>query len=146
MGPTSPWEAVHQRADQTLAALRSLQATGAFDEAEVVVWDNGSVDSTPDMLRGLAQEGFLDQVEVVLNLKNIGCSRALNAILHSWRRPGQHSIKVDNDVVLETQNWVIKLVAFLEEHREVALASAWYDELSDPSQRARFKAKHEGVA
>jgi len=118
--------------------------TGALEDADYVVWDNGSVDGTPDMLRGMVQSGFLGWDRVFLSQENIGCPRALNAILHSWRRPGQHFIKVDNDVVLETPDWVIKLVAFLEEHPDVALASAWYDELKDESQHGRFKAKHDG--
>jgi hypothetical protein len=45
---------------------------------------------------------------------------------------------------LQTDNWVIELVPFLEEHHSVALASAWYDELSDESQRGRFTDRHDG--
>lgn len=134
----------YNRADETLATLRSLQATGAFDDADVMVWDNGSTDGTAEKLRNLVQGGFIEWDRIFLSQENIGCPRALNAILHLWRRPGQHFIKVDNDVVLETDNWVIKLVAFLEEQHNVALASAWYDELSDESQRGRFTARRDG--
>jgi hypothetical protein len=59
---------------------------------------------------------LLNWERVFLSQENIGWPRALNAILRSWRRPGQHFTKVDSDVVLETDNWVIKLVAFLEQH------------------------------
>jgi hypothetical protein len=134
----------YNRCDETIATLRSLQTTSAFDDAEVVVWDNNSVDGTAEKLRHLVQSGFLQWDRVFFSQENIGCPRALNALLHSWRRPGQHFMKVDNDVVLETKGWVGKLVAFLGEHREVALASAWYDELADESQRGRFRARHDG--
>jgi hypothetical protein len=133
----------YNRRVETLATLRSLQATGAFDEAEVVVWDNGSVDGTADVLRGLVTEGLLPADRVTLSRENVGCPRALNAILHAWRRPGQHYIKVDNEVVLETEGWVARLVAFLEQHPDVALASPWYDELTDERRHGRTMAAHD---
>jgi len=133
----------YNRRAETCETLRSLGITGALEDADYIVWDNGSVDGTADMLRGMVESGFLEWDRVFLSQENIGCPKALNAILYSWRKSGQHFIKVDNDVVLETPDWVIKLVAFLEQQPTVALASAWYVEL-DGSEYGRFKTDHGG--
>lgn len=134
----------YNRCYETYQTLWSLATTGALADAEYVVWDNGSVDDTRDMLRDLEELGILDWDRVFLSQENIGCPQALNRIMRSYRKPGQHFIKVDNDVVLETNGWVNKLVAFLEEHEQVAMASAWYDELKDESQQGRIKVRHDG--
>jgi GT2 family glycosyltransferase len=134
----------YNRKEETRQTLQSLLRTGAFEDADVIIWDNGSTDGTAEMLREMLCGKTLPESSVIFSMDNVGCPRALNYIMRSSRRKGQHFIKVDNDVVLETNNWVIKLVAFLEQHEHVAMASAWYDELKDDSQRGRFKARHNG--
>jgi glycosyltransferase involved in cell wall biosynthesis len=134
----------YNRKEETRQTLKSLWDTGAFGEAEVFVFDNGSIDGTAEMLQGLVDDGLLPEADLFCSPRNIGCPRALNVILQAVRRPGQHFVKVDNDVVLETKGWVSKLVDFLDQHEHVAMASAWYDELADESQRDRIKARRDG--
>lgn len=130
----------YNRMEDTRQTLVALRQTGAFREAVVVVWDNASTDGTPEMLARMARADEIDPGRLYLGDKNIGCPRALNSILCAWRKPGQHFIKVDNDVVLETSGWVNLMVEFLECHPEIALASAWYPELEHGSQQQRIVA------
>lgn len=119
----------YNRMPETQATLESLTATGAFDQAEVVVFDNGSDSRMVEWLMDWADE-YPRRQSLILTSRNMGCPRALNHILKSYRRPGQHFIKVDNDVRLLTPGWVEMLAGFLDAHPAVALASAWYDELN----------------
>jgi len=123
------------REQETLATLNSLAATGALTEAEVLVWDNGSTDGTQEALLQAVEFGTLQRDQLWLSPENFGCPKALNAILWARRKPGQHFIKVDNDVELITPHWVRQLCAFLDDHPDVAMASPWYREMGDAPGR-----------
>lgn len=131
----------YNRKDLTLRTLHGLQEMGAFEQAEVVIWDNASADGTFEMLQGMAYLGQLDGERIWSHLENIGCPQALNWILACWRKPGQHFIKVDNDVVLQTLGWVDTLCTFFDAHPDVVLAGPWYEELLTANQ-GRIVADH----
>ena len=124
----------YNRKALTIQTLESLRETGALHQAEVVVFDNASIDGTWQALvafnAGLGEESvYLHRSHV-----NIGCPKALNWVLAHKSRPGQHFIKVDNDVVLTTPDWVLHLSDFLEHEPSVAMVGPWYRELETDTQ------------
>ena len=83
----------YNRKAETLRTIGALQDTVAMEQAEVVIWDNGSVDGTSATLWEMETSGKLGACHVISYGSNVGCPRALNHILVSWREPGQHFIK-----------------------------------------------------
>jgi len=118
----------YNRKQETVATLRALQETGTFEQAQVVIFDNGSTDGTREAIQEMTEDGFSPYV-FHFQPQNIGCPRALNFILKHWRQLGQHFIKVDNDVQIETPEWVAQLELFLDIHKDVGMVGPWYDEL-----------------
>jgi len=133
----------YNRLNDTTRTIQALRDTYTFDEAEVLIVDNASVDGTGDWLLEQVDLGLLKPENVMLLDENIGCPRALNLVLESQRKPGQHFIKVDNDVLLVTPGWVEMLVRFLDQHPNVAMASPWYAELETGNQ-GRVYEQHAG--
>ena len=125
----------YNRIHETQRTVRSLRETGAFDQADVVIWDNGSVDGVGEWLDAQVAHGQLTEDQVIRSPENVGCPRALNAILEHYRRPGQHFIKVDNDLVFQTPGWVEMLCGFLDSHPDVAMVGPWYADLSSRPER-----------
>jgi len=121
----------YNRLAETRNTIMSLAVTGALQQAQVVVYDNRSTDGTAQMLVDLVQAGILAREQVITAMQNIGCPRALNRILAQFRQPGQHFIKVDNDVELLTPGWVDMLVDFLDVQPDVGIVSAWYDGITE---------------
>jgi len=122
----------YNRKHETLATLRSLACTRAMSMAECVWVDNGSTDGTREAVtQAIAVEGW--PIDWICNSENIGCPRALNQVL-ARRKPGQHFIKVDNDVELETEGWIPFLCNLLETNPGIAIASPWYEELETSNQ------------
>lgn len=122
----------YNRKAETLATLRALEATGALEAAVCFYVDNASVDGTYEAV----EQVVFDEdwpVMCVQNKTNVGCPRALNQVLE-LRDAGQHFIKVDNDVELQTVGWVEGLCRLMDEHPEIALASPWYEELATANQ------------
>jgi glycosyltransferase involved in cell wall biosynthesis len=130
---TKPLLAVitYNRLDVTVLTLSSLRDTGAFYEANVVVWDNNSVDGTQEFL---TEFEYTVPFLVFQSPVNIGCPRALNQIMHDCRLPSQHFIKVDNDVEMLTPGWVGLMCEYAEMNPYTALISASYDELEHGDQ------------
>jgi len=133
----------YNRKRETVETLNALAATGALREAELQIWDNGSTDGTAEALLQAVEFGTIRRDQLFLSRENLGCPRALNVILWTCREPGQHFIKVDNDVELLMPGWVGKLVRFLDEHPDVAMASPWYREL-ETSNQGRMVDLHNG--
>jgi GT2 family glycosyltransferase len=134
----------YNRRVETLRTIQALKDTGAMEQAEVVIWDNGSVDGTGGMLWEMETSGGLGAEHFISYGSNIGCPRALNHILCSWREPGQHFIKVDNDVLVTTFDWVDLMCQFLEDHPDVGMASPYYEEIETaPGRQGKIKRKYE---
>jgi GT2 family glycosyltransferase len=133
----------YNRLRETQETIAGLKRTGAFDEGEVFVFDNGSIDGTERWLHEQVVAGELPGDRVWVNKENIGCPQALNRVMAHARGPGQDVIKVDNDVVLERPGWVGYLQRFLEEHPEVGLVGPVYRELREENQ-GRVRCRHDG--
>jgi glycosyltransferase involved in cell wall biosynthesis len=97
--------ATRDRASLLESTLRSLAAQNAADLAwEVIVVDNGSVDRTPDVLRGASASLPL----VALSEPAAGKNRAMNRALTAAR--GRLLLFSDDDVIAEL-SWIAEMVA-----------------------------------
>lgn len=126
----------YNRKTVTALSIASLMRTMAFEQAEVVIFDNGSMDGTTEMLKIMINGQPPETLE--FHPENIGCPRALNWVMKERRKPGQAVIKVDNDVQLVTPGWVRKLDEFSERYRDVAMVGPWYDGMAD-GRHSRYR-------
>jgi len=86
----------------TEATLKSLAQTVDWEKHRMFVSDNGSCDETQALY-----ESAMDWLPFVLirNGRNIGTANAVNRAW-SHREPGEHAVKMDNDVVIHQPEWV----------------------------------------
>jgi GT2 family glycosyltransferase len=86
----------------TRRTLQSLSETVDWSKHRMFIIDNGSCKETKTIITS----GILPKQPVVITLDaNIGTAEALNL---AWkeRNPGEHCIKIDNDVVIHSAGWV----------------------------------------
>jgi GT2 family glycosyltransferase len=89
----------NNRTWMTKATLQSLYETVDFNKHRLVISDNGSCDATLKLY-----DNRKWSYGVTFNGKNIGTANAIN---QAWqrRRPGEHAVKMDNDVVIHQAGW-----------------------------------------
>lgn len=84
----------------TKRTIESLYATVDFTKHRLIIVDNNSCDATK---KGIEKCG-----KVITLPKNIGTAEALN-LAWEHRMPGEHCIKIDNDVVIYSEGWADQL-------------------------------------
>jgi hypothetical protein len=94
-----------------LTSIRAAQV----DDCEILVFDNGSVDGTPDLVRSQFPEVRLECSPV-----NLGLPPAVNRGLRAARGEYVMLLDVDTEVHPGTPQ---RLLTFMEQHSEVALAA-----------------------
>jgi GT2 family glycosyltransferase len=89
----------NKRTEYTAKTLTSLYLTVNPNKHRIVIVDNGSCEATQDLLSKTAR------IEVIRLHENIGTAKAVNK---AWqlRKPNEHCIKMDNDVVIHQSGWV----------------------------------------
>lgn len=80
--------------------LRSLVETVDFSRHRLILSVNGLTDQTAALL--LPYHPHIDQL--IVNGKNLGTAEAINKAWQ-FRKPGEHCIKMDDDVVIYEKNW-----------------------------------------
>lgn len=87
-------------------ALRGLIETVDFDKHRLVLCVNGYTKATENEISWLTGIGL--KCTVINNGSNLGTARAIN---QAWklRQPGQHCIKMDDDIVINSPGWVDEL-------------------------------------
>lgn len=92
----------NNRTWMTKETLLSLQRTVDLDKHRLFVVDNASCKATKELLFELERS---IKFTLITNEKNIGTAEAINL---AWkeRRPGEHCVKMDNDVVIHQKDWV----------------------------------------
>jgi GT2 family glycosyltransferase len=90
--------------------IESLLKTVDFDNHRLFIIDNNSCEKTQDLYLKLATYWALNKfpfnnLTVIKNSENIGTAKAINK---AWkqRKPGEHCIKMDNDIVIHQKGWV----------------------------------------
>lgn len=108
----------YDRLDYTKKCFESLHKTAGYDFDHFVV-DNGSTDGTVEWL----ESEYLPK-ELILNEENKGISIASNQAIEVIKREGNYDIivKVDNDCLFLTSNWLKKMVEIWESNHMIALS------------------------
>lgn len=94
----------------TRRTLESLSDTVDFTKHRLFIVDNNSCEETKTLLHLYC---FGLKPSIITNDKNIGTAEALNL---AWknRQPGEHCIKIDNDVVIHQSGWVEQMEQAIE--------------------------------
>jgi len=88
-------------------SIKSITKTVELKNHRFFIIDNGSNKETKDWFSELADNNYFGDAHVILktNPDNVGTARAINM---AWqqRKPGEHCIKIDDDMVINTPGWV----------------------------------------
>jgi len=87
------------------------------DEFEMHIVDNNSTDGTWEFIQSLNDSRILSKCQIPINNGQI---YALNLNMLS-RRPDQYFITVDNDVFIETKDWISRFMKVFDAFPEVGL-------------------------
>ncbi len=112
------WDTVdNKRTKFTELTLLSLAKTVDWDRHRLIVSDNGSCPATHELYGALA--GLLP-FDVIYNEENIGTANAINL---AWRQraPGEHAVKMDNDVVVHAAGWLDQIEEVFERDPEIGI-------------------------
>lgn len=92
----------NQRSELTRRTLVSIVRTVAFSRHRLIIIDNGSCDETKRIIKNFTP---VEGISVITLPQNEGTANAIN---RAWatRKPGEHCIKMDNDVVIHSKNWI----------------------------------------
>lgn len=108
----------NKRTEYTERTLLSLRDTVNLDKHQLIVIDNNSCGSTHDIYRSLVNKMGLS---IMLRMpENIGTARAINQALVK-RVPGEHCIKMDNDVVINQSGWVEEMERAIEMDNQIGI-------------------------
>lgn len=128
LGHLKRWPAVQQvavftltkdRLDLTKKMYESLKSAG-YPFAWYVV-DNGSTDGTKEWLKSLKQKEFC--VNIIDNKENVGISHGSNQALDEMMKVGyDFIIKIDNDCIIHTKNWLSELMKMYTVNWTMALS------------------------
>jgi glycosyltransferase involved in cell wall biosynthesis len=96
------------RTTLTAQTLESLYKTVDFARHKIILVNNNSCEATDKLIDSFVyrvNEFFCPDMATAIHLpNNIGTARAIN-LGWSRRQPGQHCIKIDNDVVIHSEGW-----------------------------------------
>jgi hypothetical protein len=93
----------NQRTAITKKSFASIKETVDLDKHDLYLIDNDSCEETKDFLSDFIKD--VPRGTLITNEKNVGTAKAINM---AWkqRKPGQHCIKQDNDVLFHEKGWV----------------------------------------
>jgi GT2 family glycosyltransferase len=92
------------RSELTRRTLESLLETVDFQRHRVFLVVNAATDETENDIKHFFN--CLDKsCTIIRNAENVGTARAINQAW-KYRKPGEHAIKMDNDVVIHRAGWV----------------------------------------
>jgi len=135
------------RTELTDRCLRSLLNTVNFNVHKLFIIDNASCEATHTVYKKFSHE-FTQKfnpsnLTILFNEENYGTAKAINK---AWiyREPGQHCIKMDNDVEYNCTGWVEEMVACIEREPKIGICGlkrkdCWeYPTHSDPNLRSQL--------
>jgi GT2 family glycosyltransferase len=136
----------NQRSQFTNRTLRSLYERVDFKKHRLIISDNGSCEETQRIYKNWLQ-AF--DFKIIENGENLGTARAINRAW-SFRKAGEHAVKMDNDVVVHYDNWVDDMELAFEVEPDIGICGLKRKDLiespdhPDPNWRSQLvMLKHE---
>lgn len=108
------------RTELTQRTLLSLFSRTDTERNPIIVVDNNSCRATKELLNFYQYD--TREINDVIHLpENVGTAKAIN---QAWarRKPGQHCVKMDNDVEIETNHWLETLEECVEREPTIGIA------------------------
>lgn len=107
----------NSRTECTRQTIGNLLGRVDFNKHRLILVDNNSCEATHQLYTDYANSGAFSESAnppVVYFLKeNIGTARAINKAW-AFRQPGEHCIKMDNDIVIKQSGWVEEMERAIE--------------------------------
>ena len=129
---------VHNGARHIEEALRSVM-TQTLGDFEVVVVDDASTDTTPEILARLAVEDA--RIRVLRPERNLRLPRALNFGLNHVR--GDYVARMDADDICEPTRFEVQ-AAFLDAHPDIALVGCSAHHIDEDGRIFKTSIRHQG--
>lgn len=104
----------NDRTQFTKRTLKSLSRTVDWTKHRLRIVDNNSCEATKDLYKSMANVFGLD-ADVIYLPENIGTAEAWNKGAMQ-RKPGEHVIKIDNDIIVHAHDWVEQLEECVERY------------------------------
>jgi GT2 family glycosyltransferase len=107
----------NKRTQYTRATIDCLLKTVDRDKHRIVIVDNGSCQATQQLYHEYidksVDEGKANPTTIMFMHENVGTAKAIN---QAWklRQPGQHCIKMDNDILIHSSGWVEEMEQAIE--------------------------------
>lgn len=98
--------------------LNSLFRTVNYTRHKICLSVNAHTDKTLEVIEEYKNLGVIHKV--VFSEKNIGTAEAVNLIWKD-RKPGQHAIKMDDDVVTNYDGWVEEMIECIERDPRIGI-------------------------
>lgn len=105
----------YNQREVTMRCLSSLEYLVGQDDTEIIVVDNGSIDSTGDSVRNQ-----YPGIRYIRSEKNLGVAGGRNLGLRKAR--GEYLLILDNDTIVP-QGAIESLIDYLESHKDVGLVA-----------------------
>jgi len=121
------------RSELTYRTYECLRKTVDVNKHRVFMIDNGSTDINTHRLLVRAETLFT----VIRNPTNLGTAAAIN---QAWkhRRPGENCIKMDNDVIIHSPDWVEQMEEALSRDPEIGIVGLKRKDLIEHPDRTDF--------
>ena len=111
--------AVHDTEENGRLSMTKRTLRESIYPTAIVPWviNNGSYSEATDFLRDEERAGRINLINLP---SNIGTAKAVN-LGWSQRKPGQHCVKMDNDVIIYSTTWYLELQAAIQSHPDIGI-------------------------
>lgn len=128
---TAVWDTIgNGRTWMTDATLHSLAETVDWSKHRLIVVDNGSCLETRELLGYEGLQGYPCPYTLMRNKENLGTAAAIN---RAWRHrePGEHCVKMDNDVTFHQAGWADRIEDVFERDPEIGICGLKRNDLEE---------------
>lgn len=120
----------NQRTKFTKTTLEGLITTVDLTQHRLIIVDNNSCQATKDVIIDVIGSNPDLSIRCIILPENLGTAEGLN---RAWkdRSPGEHVIKIDNDVLIHESGWVDKLVEAADRDPKLGLVALKRSDLGE---------------
>jgi GT2 family glycosyltransferase len=131
----------HNNKDEYLEqTLDSLRETVDYNRHKIWLSVNAHTERTLEIIKDYTLLGVIHKV--IFNGKNLGTAEAVNLVWKE-RKPGQHAIKMDDDVTTKYKGWVDEMIECFERDPRIGIIGLKRKDLiqSDTHESFDFRTK-----